>query len=340
MNKYEQLIEHIINDDEAKARALFHSIVVERSREIYESLMDTEEGLSQDAVGGLVDEIQADETGMHEADDEEMPGDDMSGEPAGMDDMDSMGGMDDMDSMGGDAVGDSDAPATKGDIMDLESAIDELKAEFDRLMSDEGGEEGGEEDFGASDEEGDEEGDEEADDEEDDGAGKNPFAEAKEEDDEEGEGEGDEEGVAESKTRRAMSDAERIREYVDKVGVDWDKGAYKGPKGENVGTGDKSERQGEKNTKSPLAGKNDMGGTTKNIVQGGSEADPSGQRPNGKAGGFLKSPQEIDVAKRNVNKPGGNKGAQNYYDTKASAKSGEQSVNANSPLNGAPGRAK
>ena len=328
MNKYEQLIEHIINDDEAKARALFHSIVVERSREIYESLMDTEEGLNQDAVGNLVDEIQADETGMHEAD-EEMPGDDMSGDPAGMDDM---GGMDDMDSMDG-AVGDSDAPATKGDIMDLESAIDELKAEFDRLMSDEGSDDmGDEDDFGSSDDEADDEEGEEADDEEgeEDDAGKNPFAESKEEEDDEDD----------KKSDRAKSDAERIREYVDKVGVDWDKGAYKGPKGENVGTGDKSERQGEKNTKSPLAGKNDMGGTAKNMVQGGSETDPSGQRPNGKAGGFLKSPQEIDVAKRNVNKPGGNKGAQNYYDTKASAKSGEQSVNSNSPLNGAPGRAK
>ena len=40
MNKYEQLIEHIINNDEAKARALFHDIVVEKSRDIYESLMD------------------------------------------------------------------------------------------------------------------------------------------------------------------------------------------------------------------------------------------------------------------------------------------------------------
>ena len=48
MNKYEQLIEHIINDEEAKARALFHEIVVEKSRDIYESLMD-EEGM-QEAV--------------------------------------------------------------------------------------------------------------------------------------------------------------------------------------------------------------------------------------------------------------------------------------------------
>ena len=327
MNKYEQLIEHIINDDESKARALFHQIVIERSREIYESLMDEEQpAVSNNAVGNLEDEVSMDETGMHEEDEElGMPGDDMSGAPD-----DDMGGMPGDDMSGGDMGGDSSAPATKDDIMDLESAIDELKAEFDRLMSDEGGSADDEMDMDS--EEGDEEG------------GENPFASA---DDEEGEEaddeEAEEEPVAESRAKRnarAMTEAERIREYVEKVGTDWDKGAYKGPKGENVGTGNKSENQGEKNTKSPVAGKNDMGGTSANMMRQGSEADPSGTSPKGKAGGFLKSPQEIDVAKRNVNKPGGNKGAQNYYDSKASAKTGEQSVNANSPLNGAPGRAK
>ena len=328
MNKYEQLIEHIINDDESKARALFHQIVIERSREIYESLMDEEQpAVSNNAVGNLEDEVSMDETGMHEEDEElGMPGDDMSGAPD-----DDMGGMPGDDMSGGDMGGDSSAPATKDDIMDLESDIDELKAEFDRLMSDEGGSADDEMDMDS--EEGDEEG------------GENPFASA---DDEEGEEADDEEAeeeepVAESRAKRnarAMTEAERIREYVEKVGTDWDKGAYKGPKGENVGTGNKSENQGEKNTKSPVAGKNDMGGTSANMMRQGSEADPSGTSPKGKAGGFLKSPQEIDVAKRNVNKPGGNKGAQNYYDSKASAKTGEQSVNANSPLNGAPGRAK
>ena len=82
MNKYEKLIEHIINDEEGKARALFHEIVVEKSRDIYESLMDeeyTEEGIGGDQVGGLVDEITMDETdGIGE-------GDEMD-----MDDMDSM----------------------------------------------------------------------------------------------------------------------------------------------------------------------------------------------------------------------------------------------------------
>jgi hypothetical protein len=327
MNKYEQLIEHIINDDESKARALFHQIVIERSREIYESLMDEEQpSVSNNAVGNLEHEVEMDETGMHEADDDMgMPGDDMGGEPG--DDMGDMPG----DDMGGD----SSAPATKDDIMDLESAIDELKAEFDRLMSDEGG--SADDDMDSDDMDSDDMGDEEGEEE----GGENPFASA---DDKEGEEEADdEEPVAESRTKRnnrPMSEAERIREYVEKVGTDWDKGAYKGPKGENVGTGNKSENQGEKNTKSPVAGKNDMGGTSANMMRQGSEADPSGTSPKGKAGGFLKSPQEIDVAKRNVNKPGGNKGAQNYFDSKASAKTGEQGVNANSPLNGAPGRAK
>jgi hypothetical protein len=307
MNKYEQLIEHIVNDDEAKARALFHAIVVERSREIYESLMDEEQpGVSHDAVGGLVDEISADETGMHEEDEElGMPGDDMGGEPG-----DDMGG-----DMGVAMGGDSEAPATKSDIMDLESAIDELKAEFDRLMGDEGGEE--EDAFGS--EEGEEDGEE---------AGENPFGGADEEGpDEEGgeEEEKDDEEDAVAESRRPKSDAERIREYVDRVGHDWDKGAQKGPKGENVGTGAKSERQGEKNTKSIIDNmKNDMGGSNANMNRRAEETNPDGQTPSGKAGGFLKPAQEIDVAKRNVNKPGGNKGAQNYFNGKTSPKSGEE----------------
>ena len=43
MNKYEQLIEHIINDETDKARELFHTIVVEKSRDIYESLIDEQD---------------------------------------------------------------------------------------------------------------------------------------------------------------------------------------------------------------------------------------------------------------------------------------------------------
>jgi len=41
-SKFEQLIEYVINDEEAKAKELFHDIVVEKSREIYENLMNEE----------------------------------------------------------------------------------------------------------------------------------------------------------------------------------------------------------------------------------------------------------------------------------------------------------
>jgi hypothetical protein len=69
MNKYEKLIEYIINDDDAKARALFHEIVVEKSRDIYESIMEEEqydEGFGGAPQEEMMDEITMDETGMAE----------------------------------------------------------------------------------------------------------------------------------------------------------------------------------------------------------------------------------------------------------------------------------
>ena len=123
MNKYEQLIEHIINDEEDKARALFHEIVVEKSRDIYESLMDEEyaeegmRGRKDEPVDDMIDEISADEIGEGENND-----------------MDDMGDMDDEGPMGmGDEEGDLEQK-----VMDLESELEALKAEFEQLMGDEG----------------------------------------------------------------------------------------------------------------------------------------------------------------------------------------------------------
>jgi hypothetical protein len=118
-NKYEQLIEHIINDETDKARELFHTIVVEKSRDIYESLIDEQdlEEVGGNEVEGLVDEITIDETGISEEEEEgaeeapaldaeEMPGEEEQGE-AEIEDR----------------------------VVDLEDALDELKAEFDALMA-------------------------------------------------------------------------------------------------------------------------------------------------------------------------------------------------------------
>jgi len=311
MNKYEQLIEHIINDEEAKARALFHEIVVEKSRDIYESLMDeeyAEEDIGGSQVESMVDEIAMDETdGIGEGDDEDDGELDMGGDDAM--------GMDDMGDMGGDEEGDLEQK-----VMDLESELEALKAEFEQLMGDEESDMGdmGDMDMGDM---GDDEGREdeenfammEADDEEE-------VTEAKEKDEEEDDEEMSE-SVVESKQARPLQKTavDLMREYVEKIS------APGNTEGQPAGTSTGGDHASV-NTKSTVAGKNDMGGTTANIVKGGQGADanPDGTSPKGKVDGKLvKNVQEIDVAKRNVNKPGGNKGAQNWYSNKASAKKGE-----------------
>ncbi len=75
--KFEQLIDLIINEDEEQAKELFHDIVVAKSKEIYESIMedemkdadDLEEGMGGQ-VGDLADEIQAEQSGIAEDEDE------------------------------------------------------------------------------------------------------------------------------------------------------------------------------------------------------------------------------------------------------------------------------
>ena len=76
--KFDKLIDLIINENEEQAKDLFHDIVVEKSREIYESIMaeemmddDLEEGMGGQ-VGQLADEITAEEQGVSEDEDEQI----------------------------------------------------------------------------------------------------------------------------------------------------------------------------------------------------------------------------------------------------------------------------
>jgi len=125
--KFEQLIEYVINDEQAKARELFHDIVVEKSREIYEEMMQKDE-LEEAELGGdqaddLIDDIEAEETGISEDDDETM---DMSMDVEDETDMDG-------DDHHGDVGGNEEL---EDRVMDLEDKLDELMAEFEELMGD------------------------------------------------------------------------------------------------------------------------------------------------------------------------------------------------------------
>ena len=136
-SKFEQMLEHLINEDEAKARELFHDIVVAKSREIYEELL-AEDFTSEE-------EMPAEEPADMAAAEAGDAGDDMLGDiETGNDD--DMGDMDDMGDEDGEVtLSGSEVDELEDRVVDLEDALDALRDEFESLM---GGEEGGEEDMG------------------------------------------------------------------------------------------------------------------------------------------------------------------------------------------------
>lgn len=225
--KYEQLIEYIVNEEEEKAKELFHDIVVETSRDIYENLIDEEDYAEEESVEDMSDAIEADEEGISEEDDEmdmEMP-------------------MDMGDEEGGEEESEEEAEEEELEdrVMDLEDALDELKAEFDQLMD--GDNEEPEMESAESTEE--------------------PVAEEAVEEVEEAK----EEEVEESEDDDS---AEVVKEYVDKVAQ----------------PANNSEAH-----KSPVAGKNDMGGKS---------VDPTGEESGSSA-------PKVDAGKAYQNTAGGTK---------------------------------
>ena len=57
----EQMLERLVNDDQAKAEELFHEYVVAKSREIYEGLIESEISEESDEDEEEVDEAAKDE---------------------------------------------------------------------------------------------------------------------------------------------------------------------------------------------------------------------------------------------------------------------------------------
>lgn len=289
------MLEHLVNEEQELAKEVFHQIVVEKSRQIYETILsedfDVEEAKDEE------DEEPVDEATKDE-DDEEVDEDFAFGEADDEptdDESDDTDTEMNFDNKGGDSMSMDDEEGSEDledRVVDLEDAIDDLRAEFEKMMGDE------------DDMDMDDEGDMDIGGDATDDLG----ADLEMDDDEK------------------MGEVNFMREYIEKVGgADYTKYGKMGDNGVN--------------TKSTVAGKNDMGGTTANIAKGG-ESTKGGTQ------GGLANPSVKDINSGNVNVPGGNAGKTAFKkkepghgaEKKGTGDNGDSG--ADSPINGVKSRAK
>ncbi len=279
-SKFEQMLEHLVNEDQEAAKEIFHQIVVEKSREIYETILAEE----FDEVEEEKDEDEEESVDEAKDEDEEVEEDFAFGE--GDDDMDDIGGdpTDDMmkdidaDDMGDDEMdmGDEGSDDLEDRVMDLEDAMDELRAQFEKELGGMGDDDMGDDEMDMGD---------------------------------------DEMDMGDDNMKMTMADdANFMREYIEKVG---------NPKMGDDGV----------NNKSIVAGKNDMGGTTANIL-GGGESTSGGTK------GGLANPSTKEDNAGNVNVPGGKAGVKHLKKVSTPAGGDDGDKGAGSPLNGVRSRAK
>ena len=357
-SKFEEMLELLVNEDKERAQELFHEIVVEKSRDIYESLLEDEEvEESDEEVDEAADEeVDESEEELDEADEEVDESDDELEEGFDLDEFEveadpmMMGGdpADELSDLDGDDEAGDDMDMDMGDegdmadrVEDLEDELEKLKAEFDSMMNDDdaGDEEeaGDDMDMDMDDEEPEEEGYAfEAADEE--------VEEAADEDLEEGKMKdsliGDSEKMSKAEFAKkhgkeaadehyesAKTAGEQMREYVEKVAP-----AKMGDDGAN--------------TKSSVAGPNDMGGTSANILRGDTEnsgEDGAGSKIKGSA---LNDQNPKDMNTKNINVPGGKAGKTGFkksepgHGAEKKGKPGTEDKAATSTLNKVSTRAK
>jgi len=317
-NKFEEMLERLINEDKAGAEELFHEIVVEKSRSIYENLLaDEEVEEAEDHDEEMDDDDEETKEGSYGKKKKMKKEEDEVSEDFDLDEFEVEGGMnmmaqdedptdDPMAAMGGDETDDLEMDVSMDDeggdgeegevedrVEDLEDALDELKAEFEKMMSDEDSDEEGDDDDDAEMDMGDE--------------GEDDDAEM--DMDDEGEEEKEESYVDPTDQVATM------REYVEKVTAKMgDDGA---------------------NTQSTVAGPNDMGGTAENIAQDDVENGVEANQGNLK-GNALSDQNPKDMSTGNVNVPGGkaSKSMKNQPKGHGAEKkgSGESGADANSPI--------
>lgn len=304
-NKFEEMLERLVNEDTQGAKELFHDIVVEKSRNIYESLLEGDMDMDDEEVDESFD-IEEDfdleeDFGMEEDNDMEGPEMDMEmdmDDEGGMEmNMDGEGGMElDMDGMDDNTASDEDR------LDDLERGQEELEDLLDELQQQLAGELDGDDDMdGDGDDMGDDMGGDETDDliddvkDEDSGEDKDGDVEESVELDEAEEEDEDEDDEPKNESQMMASYLKKLDEYTQKTGGDtYNKFA---PGGDNGDPSAKSAVAG--NGKSPEL---KSSGTAGNLNQGAT-ADTKGT--GGKVKGELKTKgSQVNMVK------GGAKGSQ------------------------------
>jgi len=247
-NKFEKLLDLLVNEEMDQANALFHEIVVEKSREIYENLiaeeaeeddeeMDESREEDDEEMGeASEEEDESVEEGFMGQDDEsvyeiggegnEIPPQDASDKFLSDVEADTGDDMSDMGDMDGSAE-----PATKADIQDIKMDIDqdfaEIKAAFQQMIDS----------MGPDNEMGDDEfGDDEMDSDDDMGGDDDMDSDDEMDSDEFGDEEDDSE--EDDKKEQAAEEA-FMREYREVVGKPYAGGKVAG-KSEEGGTNTKS----------------------------------------------------------------------------------------------------
>jgi len=150
-DRYKKIIESLVNGDEASASDLLHEAFVEKAREIWNDIVEADEivedGVAEEEIEEAIGNEEADDfLDDIETDEEEIEAEEAFGEAEDdqMDDLEAaeeLGGDEEM-APDFDMDGETDEHEEEhGDIEDklvsVEDALDDLKAEFAKIMGDE-----------------------------------------------------------------------------------------------------------------------------------------------------------------------------------------------------------
>jgi len=136
-DKLEQVLEMLVNEENDKASDLLHDVFVEKAKNIYAELVEADESVEEDVTedfGGDPEQVLADDIS---ADSDEIEAEEMFSE----EDMDADEAEEDL-ATDMDVDGEEEAEDVESAMMNVEDAIEELRAAFAAEMGGEAAEEG------------------------------------------------------------------------------------------------------------------------------------------------------------------------------------------------------